>query len=45
MPEPIAPADPTDSDSTAGLAPIFVAIVVIEALTVIALGWFGSHFS
>jgi hypothetical protein len=45
MTEPPAFPSRTDPDPPARLAPLFVAIVVVEALTIAALGWFGRHFS
>jgi hypothetical protein len=42
MTEPAA--SPPDATSRR-LAPLFLAIVVVEAVTVAALYWFGRHFS
>jgi hypothetical protein len=45
MPEPTAPSPSADPDPPERLAPLFVAIVFVEALTIAALAWFGRQFS
>jgi len=45
MTEPTALPPRGDSDPPERLAPLFVAIVVVEALTIAALAWFGRQFS
>jgi hypothetical protein len=40
MTDQTAPPDPPER-----LAPLFVAIVAVEALTIAALAWFGRQFS
>jgi hypothetical protein len=37
-----APADPGGPNR---LAPLFAAIVLVEAVVIAALWWFGRHFS
>jgi hypothetical protein len=45
MPEsvPASPRAPVNDD--ARLAPLFIAIVFVEAITIALLYWFGRHFS
>lgn len=38
------PAAPEERRAVARLAPLFVRILLVEALTIAALYWFGRHF-
>ena len=45
MPESAPTAPPASVNDDARLAPLFIAIVFVEAITIASLYWFGRHFS
>jgi len=45
MPDSGHPAPPAPAGAESSLTPLFVAIVLVEAVTIALLYWFSRHFS